>query len=382
MRMLYPHVCVAAVLAAAGCGRPAPPPTRPPTPVIASEVLVRDQVIHLESMGQALGAQDVEIRARVEGFLESIHFTEGSFVKSNDLLYTIDPRPFEANLEQARGGLAQAEAGLDKARRDVKRLRPLWEKNAISRQMLDDADASERSARAAVDASRGALDTAQIQLGYTRIFAPMDGLVGKTEVKPGNLVGRGQSTLLTTISSIDPIHFRFSVSEREYLEWRRERPSDEEAREAGRDIFELLLADGSIHPHKGSVVFADRNVDPATGTLLLEVAFPNPDRVIRPGQFGRVRVPIKLLRGAILVPQRALQELQATYSCYVVTADNRAEFRKVTPGPRVGRLQVITAGLQPGDRVIVEGLQKLQNNAPVAPTLQPIADEAAPAPGT
>ena len=244
--------------------------------------------------------------------------------------------------------------------------------------MQDDALAAERGGLAAVEGARGAQENAKIQLGYTRIVAPIDGLVGKTEVKPGNLVGRGQSTLLTTMSSIDPIHFRFSVSEQEYLEWRRQHPEDREAVAAASNIFELVLADGSVHPHKGWVVFADRNVDPTTGTLLLEVAFPNPGRIVRPGQFGRVRVPVRMLPGAILVPQRAVQELQATFSVFVVGADRLAEFRKVVPGPRIGRMTVIAEGLRPGEQVVVEGGQKLQNRTPVAPTLQP-AEPAAPA---
>jgi membrane fusion protein (multidrug efflux system) len=376
MRFTLPACGLLVVL---GCGRSPEPPPRPPQPVVASTVLVRDQPIYMESQGQALGSQDVEIRARVEGILESMHFTEGSFVKSNDLLYVIDPRSLEASLEQTRGNLAQAVSALDKAQRDVARLQPLWEKNAISRQTLDDAQAAKRSAQAGVDSAKGALENTQIQLGYAHIYAPIDGLVGKTEVKPGNLVGRGQTTLLTTMSSVDPIHFRYSVSEQEYLEWRRMRPSDDEARSAASNIFDLVLADGSLHPFKGTVVFADRNVDATTGTLLLEVAFPNPDRVVRPGQFGRVRVPVRMLPGAILVPQRAVQELQATYSVYVVRPDQTVEFRKVTPGPRVGNLMVITAGLSPGDQVVVEGVQKLQNNAPVTVTLKPIEPDPQPA---
>ena len=363
-----------AALAALGCGRrAAPPPPPAPVPVVTTEVIVRDQVLYLENIGQALGAQDVEIRARVEGVLESMHFLEGSFVKSNDLLYVIDPRSLEAGLEQTRGALAQAQSQLDKARRDVRRLQPLWEQHAISRQMLDDALAAERSASAGVATASAALDATQIQLGYAKIYAPIDGLVGKTEVRPGNLVGRGQSTLLTTMSSIDPIHYRFSVSERDYLEWRRERPDDAQARAGASNVFELVLADGTAHPHRGSVVFADRNVDPTTGTLLIEVAFPNPERLVRPGQFGRVRVPTKRLPGALLVPQRAIQELQSIHSVFVVRADRTAEFRRVTPGPRVGNLVVITQGLQAGEQVVVEGGQKLQPNTLVAPIPSPAA---------
>jgi membrane fusion protein (multidrug efflux system) len=375
-----PVLILPGLLMIAGCGGKAPaPPPPPPVPVVASEVIVRDQLIYLENIGQSLGAQDVQIRARVEGVLESMHFSEGSFVKSNDLLYVIDPRTLEASLEQTKGSLAQAESMLDKARRDVSRLQPLWEKNAISRQTLDDALAAERSAKAGVDSARAALDTTQIQLGYAKIYAPMDGLVGKTEVRPGNLVGRGESTLLTTMSSIDPIHYRFSISEKDYLEWRRQRPDDDDARKDSTGIFELILADGAVHAYRGSVVFADRNVDPATGTLLIEVAFPNPDRLVRPGQFGRVRVPIKQLPGAILVPQRAVVELQANYSVFVVRPDNTVEFRKVTPGPTVDNLRVITSGLSVGENVVVEGIQKLQNNTPVAPTFRPIVTAPQPA---
>ncbi len=354
------------------CREPAPP-SPPPVPVVAAEVIVRDQPVYFEAMGQTLGSQDVEIRARVEGILEAVHFREGAMVEEGALLYTIDPATVEANLAQAQGNLAQAEAALDKARRDKARLTPLWEKNAVPRQMVDDAEAAERSAAGAVETAEAAVKNMKIQLGYTKICAPISGLIGKTEVKAGNLVGRGQNTLLTTLSALDPIHVRFSISEQEYLSLSQAYPEDQR-QESSAPVFELVLADGSALPGKGSVVFADRNLDPATGTLLLEASFPNPGLLVRPGQFGRVRVPVRRIPNAILVPQRAVQELQATYSVYVVGADGRAEFRPVRVGARVDNLYVIESGLQPGEKVVVEGGQKLQNHVPVAATVPPAAE--------
>ena len=370
-------VFVMLVTSGAGCKKAGPPPM-PAVPVTAAEVVVRDQPIYIENIGQTLGAQDVEIRARVEGFLESVNFTEGTYVTSNTLLYTIDDRPFNAALAQAKGMLAQAQAGYDKARRDVNRLQPLLEKNAISRQQYDDALAAQWSAEANVNAAKATAETAEIQLGYTKIFAPIDGLIGKTEVKPGNLVGRGQSTLLTTMSSVDPIHIRISVSERDYLAWRHKNPAVTDEENATRDQFDLILADGNVHPYKGTAIFLDREIDPTTGTLLLEVSFPNPGRVVRPGQFGRVRLLYETVPGAILVPQRAVQELQANYSVFVVTPDSKVEFRKVTPGQRVGNSYVIASGLKPGEKIVVEGIQKLQNNTAVQVTMTTMADETAP----
>lgn len=364
-----------------GCNKP--PPTTPTfaMPVVAAPVLVRNQPIYVENIGQTLGAQDVEIRARVAGFLESVNFTEGTFVTNGALLYTIDAAPFRAALAQAQGMLAQAEATWQKSLRDTNRLGPLWEKNAISRQQYDDALAAERAAAANVQAAQAAVETARIQLDYTTIRAPIDGIVGKTEVKAGNLVGQGQATLLTTISSVDPIRVRFSVNERDYLAWRRAHQVGQPGIESAKGIFELVLADGSVHPKRGDMVFADREVDPRTGTLLLEVAFPNPDRIVRPGQFGRVRFPLEMIPNAVLVPQRAVQELQANFSVFVVTPENTVKSRRIEPGPRVGSFFVVRSGLQADDKVVIEGIQKLQDGMPVAVTLTNLA-AAATAAGT
>jgi membrane fusion protein (multidrug efflux system) len=356
-----------------GC-RKSPPAAvaPPPMPVIATEVVVRDQPVYLEQIGQTRGSREVEIRARVEGFLDAIHFEEGMPVSSNALLYSIDARPLRAGLGQAEGALAQAEALVDKARRDTNRLGPLWLKNAISRQQYDDAVSAEQNAAAVARSAAAAVESARLQLGYTEIRSPMDGLSGKSEVSVGNLVGRGSSTLLTTVSAIDPISVRFSVSEQQYMVWKRRHGGEDRDREAAKGLFEMLLADGTLHPHRGDATFADGQVDARTGTLLLEVSFPNPDRLVRPGQFARVRFPMEVVTNAVLVPQRSVVEMQATYSVFVVAA-GKAEFRRVTPGPRVGSWYVIREGLKAGEQVVVEGVQKLQNNMPVSVSLTNLA---------
>jgi membrane fusion protein (multidrug efflux system) len=223
----------------------------------------------------------------------------------------------------------------------------------------------EQAAVAKVDAAKALLESAQLDLGYTKVLAPIDGLASKTEVKAGALVGRGQSTLLTTLSTNDPIHCRMSLSERDYLVLARR------SREAGapKPEFEMILSDGSLHPQKGSFVFIERLIDPSTGTIMVEVSFPNPDGIVRPGQFARVRVPVAFHKGAFLVPQRAVSELQATYSVGVVNSENKVEMRPVKMGPRLGGLWVIDNGLKPGDRVIVEGLLKVRNGSIVVPTV-------------
>ncbi len=366
-----------------GMGCTKVPPTAgppPPVPVVAAEVVVRDQPIYVEYIGQTLGSRDVEIRARVEGFLEAVHFQEGTRVASNAPLYTIDDRPFQAALAQAEGALAQAQAQWDKSRRDTNRLGPLWLRNAISRQQYEDSISAERAAAAACQSAVAGVDSARIQLDYTRIRSPLDGLVGKTEVKAGNLVGRGAGTLLTTVSAIDPISVRFSASEQQYLAWKRRTGDGESGRRSTNGLFELILSDGTVHEHRGDVTFADRQVDAQTGTLLLEVSFPNPARLVRPGQFGRVRFPLAVITNAVLVPQRAVTELQATYSVFVADPDQKAEFRKITPGPRVGTFYVVAEGLQAGEKVVVDGIQRLRHDARIAPRFTNLLAEASSVP--
>ena len=350
-----------------GCGKAAQEQSAPAPalPVKVAAVVRKDVPEILESIGQTRGSTEVEIRARVEGFVDAVRFEEGRPVRKDDPLYEIDPKPYLAVVNRTKGMLASATADLAKAKQDVARYKPLVEQNAISREEYETAQAMEQAALAKVDAARAAVESAQLDLNYTKVASPIDGIVGRTEVKVGALVGRGQSTLLTTVSSNDPIHCRFFLSERDYLALARRLKAGGDR----RPDFEMVLSDGSLHSHKGSFVFIERLIDPTTGTILVEVAFPNPDRIVRPGQFARVRFPIAVRKEAILVPQRAVSELQATYSVGVVTPDNKVEIRPVRVGPRFGGLWIVESGLKTGDRVIVEGLLKVRPGSTVLPTV-------------
>jgi membrane fusion protein (multidrug efflux system) len=314
----------------------------------------------------------VEIRARVEGYLENVDFSEGSFVRKGQLLYQIDPKPLAAALANAKANLATAQARLAKANTDVNRLTPLAKQQAVSQQELDNALSMQDAARAQVDAQKAAVDKAELDLGYARIAAPLDGLVGTTQVKPGNLVGRGESTLLTTVSQVDPILFRAGISEADYLRIAK-RVAATGKRAVPENTIDLLLADGTVHAHKGTVEAVERAVDPTTGTLMVQVRFPNPDRVVRPGQYGRARFVIENKAGALLVPQRAVSELQNLYSLAVVGEGNKVSFRNVKVGPRVDGMWVIEEGLKPGEKVVVEGLQRVRDGVVVSPKAAAVA---------
>jgi membrane fusion protein, multidrug efflux system len=356
----------AAALLAVACGKKESVAGAPPE-VYVADVVQKDVPIYTEVVGQTRGSQDVEIRARVEGYLESVAFTEGSFVGKGALLYQIDPKPLEAALAQAKAELATAQARLEKTSNDVARLTPLAKQQAVSQQELDNALAFHDAARAQVDANKAAVDKATLDLGYAHVTSPLDGLVGTTNVKAGNLVGRGESTLLTTVSQVDPILFRAGISEAEYLRLARRR-DELKARQGTEGAgIELILADGTVHPHKGRVDAIERAVDPTTGTLAIQVRFANPQRLLRPGQYGRARFESEMRKGALLVPQRAVQELQNLYSVAVVGSDNKVAFRNVKVGPRVDGLWVIDEGVKAGEKVVVEGLQKVREGAPVTP---------------
>jgi membrane fusion protein (multidrug efflux system) len=373
------HPALAALAAAASltlaCENPAPPAPLPPE-VYVTPVVQKDVPTYLDLVGQTEGNQDVDVRARVEGFLQTMNYREGGFVHKGDLMYTVDRLPFEAALAQAKADKATAEARLEKATNDVNRYTPLVAKQAVSRQELDNAKAAQDAGKSEVAAAQAVIDKATLDLSYTRILAPVDGLAGTTKVKPGSFVGRGEATLLTTVSQLNPIVLRVAATEADYLKVAKRDPSKiEQAPSAGG--IEMTLADGTLYPHTGTIRTVERAVNAATGTLGLQIDFPNPENIVRPGQYGRARILLEMRRGAILVPQRAVQALQSLYSVAVVGGDNKVAFRNVKVGPKVDTLWVIDEGLKPGEQVVAEGLQALTDGATVRTKPMPATPPAA-----
>ena len=370
-------------MAALGAACAEAPEAAPPPPpeVYVMPVVQKDVPTYLELVGQTRGFQDVDVRARVEGFLERVHFQEGTLVRNGALLYEIDRKPLEAIVAAAKADQATAEANLAKAENDVARYTPLVAKQAVSQRELDDARAERDASRSRVEAAKAAVEKATLDLSYVRITSPIAGLAGTTLVKAGNLVGRGESTLLTTISQIDPMIFEVGVTEADYL--RIVRRGLQSGKVAGRggaapvEGIELTLADGTKYAHTGKVGPVERAVDPTTGTLGVQIIFPNPDLILRPGQFGRAKALLEMKPNALLVQQRAVQELQNLYSVAVVDDSGKVSFRNVKVGPRVDSLWVIEEGLKPGERVVVEGLQRVQDGMTVTPKAQPAASAAA-----
>jgi membrane fusion protein, multidrug efflux system len=363
------------VLAAACSKKEAPPPPAPPDVQVA-EVVQKDVPIYIELVGATLGAEDVEIRARVEGYLVSMNFTEGTFVKKGQLLYKIDSQPFEAALDESRANLSTARARVDKTNNDVARLTPLAKQQAVSQQELDNALSSQEAAQAQVAAYDAKVAKAKLDLAYTTITSPIDGLIGTTQKKVGSLIAGGE-TLLNVVSQINPILFRCAIAEAEYLRIARRGAGGKKSAEKPVGA-QLILADGSVHPHKGRLESVERAVDPTTGTLTGQFSFPNPEQILRPNQYGRARFVTDLKEGAILVPQLAVQEIQGLYSVMVVNPDATVEQRMVKAGERVGNLWVIDSGLKPGEKVIVEGLQKVKPGVQVSAKTVKVEEQASP----
>jgi len=369
----------AVVLTGPSCGGPKPQlaAASPPTPVGVVKAIQMDVPVHAEWVATLEGYVNAQIQPQVSGYLISQNYKEGSYVHKGDVLFEIDPRPFQAALDQAKGQLAQARAQLYLADVNVKRDTPLVKERAIAQSQLDTETAAQMQAQAAIQAAQAAVEQAQLNLGFTSVRSLVDGIAGIASTQMGNLVG--PATVLTTVSQLDPIKVYFPISEQEYLQFTskllKKTSASNLLRASDSRVLDLILSDGSTYPHKGQVIFTDRQVDPQTGTIRVVGAFPNPGNILRPGQFGRVRALVGLRRGAVLVPQRCVTELQGTYEVAVVAAQNSISIRKVKVGDRVGTLWVIDDGLAAGEEVVTEGTSKVREGMTVAPTLETSAAE-------
>ena len=330
-----------------------------------------NQPVFEEWIGTLDGSVNAQIRAQVSGYLLRQNYAEGGRVKKGDELFQIDPRPFQAALDQARAKLAQDQAQADKTEQDVKRYTPLAKEQAISQEELDDAVQANLAAVAQIKADEAAMETAELNLGFTRVTSPIDGLAGLALAQIGDLLSPS-SGLLTTVSTLDPIKVNFQISEQSYLDFWRHHAVGSGA-ETNVEL-ELIFADGSVFPRKGRFFFADRAVNPNTGTLQIEGLFPNPDYLLRPGQYGRVRAQTQTRTNALMVPQRAVNQIQGAYQVAVVGATNGVHLQAVRVGPQIGGGWLIESGVQAGDRVVVEGAQKVKEGTVVNP--QPFAPAA------
>jgi len=364
-----PLAAVPLLLALAACGdRGAPPPPPPPT-VQVTAVEVKDVPVVKSYVGSLDGIVNAEIRARVPGYLQSQDYKEGSQVKEGQLLFTIDPREYEAALSDAKANLQRAQAAHTNADAQLGRIRPLAEQQAVSKQDLDTAIANEQQTAAAVTSAKAAVERAELNVSYARMRSPIGGVAGAALVRVGNLVGQGQPTLLTTVSQTDPMRVVFSITEEDYLRLAGRSGGDGGTSSGGMGLNEapvhITLADGSEYPRAGKLLFVDRQVDPRTGSLRLDATFPNPDGLLRPGQTASVHFSTQSLQSAALIPQRAAVELQGQFQAFVVGGDGVVHSRPVELGPQVGTQVVVLKGLSAGDRVVTEGLQKVRDGQKV-----------------
>ena len=364
------------VLALVHCkGETASAPPPPLVQVEVADVIQKDVPIQMEWVGTTDGSNNALIRAQVSGYLLKRPYTEGAFVKKGDLLFELDPSKFQTVLNQALGDLAKAQAQFTKTKQDVDRDTPLAKEGAISQKELDDSIQAHAATKGSVATAKAAVEQAKLNLSWTRITAPIDGVVGISKAQIGDLIDA--STELTSVSTLDPIRVYFPVSEQEYFEAADKIQQGYKDRQEGKEyslaFLELVLGGEKVYPHKGQFHLVDRQVDTKTGTIRVAALFPNPNNLLRPGQFARVRAVTKTKAKAILVPQRAVTEMQGSYQVAVVTPENKVDIRPVKVGHRSGSLWIIDHGLKPGERVVVEGLQKVKAGMTVDP--KPFQDQ-------
>ena len=373
------------ILALVACGEKSAPPPLSPTVEVVS-VAQKDVPIYMEWIGSLDGDVNAVIRPQVTGYLIKQNYREGDLVKKGQPLFEIDPRTFEAAVAEAKGQVAKQVAQHETTRANLARIKPLAAVNAVSQKDLDDATGSNLAAKAQLDAAEASLQTAKLNLSFTKITSPVTGIAGIAKAQIGDLLSPSMPTELTTVSTVDPIKVYFNISEREYLKFAN--AANAAGKRQEHVPLELFLVDGSLYPHPGRTSVLNRQVDASTGTFKVAALFPNPDNLLRPGQYGRVRATMSVDKGALLVPQRAVTEIQGKYLVAVVGADNKVDIRPVTVGERVGTEWIITKGLQPGEQVIAEGTQKVRPGMTVSPkpfvaetpSAKPDEKPAAPAP--
>ncbi|HWV99405.1 MAG TPA: efflux RND transporter periplasmic adaptor subunit [Candidatus Acidoferrum sp.] len=355
------------LLCLAGC-KPKSQVAPPPPLVEVASVTQADVPIYHEWIGILDGLVNAQIRAQVTGYLLKQNYREGDPIKKGDLLFEIDPRPFQAALDQAKGLLAQAEARFGKTELDVKRYAPLVKDKAISQEEYDDAVQANLEAKAAVVSASAQVEQAQVNLDFTKIMSPIDGIASIARAQIGDLVGPASGEL-TTVSTVDPIKAYYNVTEQAYINFTKQFSTESDRYERLRQLeIDLILTDGTIYPLKGKIYAADRQIGPTTGALRVEALFPNPGGALRPGEFARVRIKLDLKHDSLLVPQRAVSELQGSYQVAVVEPDNKIHIQPVRVGDRSGSLWMIEEGLRPGQRVVVEGIQKVREGVTVTTT--------------
>lgn len=361
------------------CGKKETAP--PPLPKVKTvDVWQTNVPVPVDFVGQTYGYKDIPIRARVDGFLTGMFFKEGTLVKKGQLLYTIDPEQLKAVEAEKLSGLSEAQTRLVKAESDLKRIRPLAEINAVSQRDLDAAVAEFDAAKARVAAEEAQVQYARINLGYTRISSPIDGIIGMTKAKPGEYVGKNPNPIvLNEVSSIDTILVNFSISEGEFLNLSRMRQAKLSDTTKGasdkKAQISLVLSDGSLFNHPGKFNFADRQVDPETGTILFQASFPNPDKLLRPGQFARIKIVLEEVEGGLLIPQRCVKELQGIHQVYAINANNEVELKNVKLGIKVGGMWMVEAGLNAGETIVFEGLNLVRPGMKVEPSKVEIPQE-------
>lgn len=370
MNKIYSLLALSLLFAMPSCKKEAAPEAKP-LEVAVTEVQQQDVNLESEFTGQTFGQSDIQINPRVDGIIESLNFKEGSVVTKGQLLYTIDPLPYQEKVRQYEGALAEVEARLAKTKSDYDMMVPLAKMNAVSQRELIAAKSAYNASTASIKASRANLENARIELGYCRVVAPISGLIGISKVRVGDYVRPGAVSVLNTISDLGDVRVRFTMSEQEFLRIYRElNKKDSNLKGVGHTIT-LKLSDGSLYPQTGKVSFADRQIDPATGAITFEAAFPNPDKLLRPGQYVKIGVVTDVRKNALVIPQRAVIEMQGIYQVYVLGDSSKVHMQIVKPGPVIKDGYIVEEGLKSGDKIAMGGTSLLKNGSVITPKITP-----------